>query len=110
MKPFPALTRPDLVTFILSPNAALDYQTYIPILLQGAALVAVRTHPMRALANARVAPCRGCALGRSTTCTVAVPLPFACLPHVGARRTPGLPPARGRRFPACLHCAARFTG
>ena len=43
MKPFPALTRPYFVTFLLRPNAALDYQTYILILLQGAALVAVRT-------------------------------------------------------------------
>ena len=67
---------------------------------QGAALVAVRTHPMRALANARVAPCRGCALGRSTTCPVAVPLPFGSLMWRGrcgyrgsARRWLAPPPA-----------------
>ena len=76
---------------------------------QGAALVAVRTHPMRALANARVAPCRGCALGRSTTCPVAVPLPFGSLTWRGrcgyrgsARRWLAPPPAR--RY------VARFTG
>ena len=28
---------PDFVAFILRPNAALEYQTYIPILLQGGA-------------------------------------------------------------------------
>ena len=28
MKPSPALTRPDFVTSLLRPNAALDYQTF----------------------------------------------------------------------------------
>ena len=63
MKPFPALTRPYFVTFLLRPNAALDYQTYILILLQGAALVAVRHYrvnnfPSGVRTATRAAPCK----------------------------------------------------
>ena len=63
MKPFPALTRTYFVTLLLRPNAALEYQTYIPILLQGAALVAVRhcrvtNFPSGVRTATRAAPCK----------------------------------------------------
>ena len=49
--------------FLLRPNAALDYHTYIPILLQGAALVAVRhcrvtNFPSWVRTATRAAPCK----------------------------------------------------
>ena len=73
---------------------------------QGAALVAVRTHPMRALANARVAPCRGCALHH---------LPRSCAAPVRELDVAGAVRLQGFRSPlarstACLLYVARFTG
>ena len=73
---------------------------------QGAGLVAVRTHPMRALANARVAPCRGYALHH---------LPRSCAAPVRELDVAGAVRSQGFRSPlarstACLLYVARSTG